>query len=59
MPNEGILAAEMTATQQDLVLAIAKGYLPYLPERARQLRLEQVRSWFSGEIVVLEWEPWG
>ncbi|EEU37428.1 uncharacterized protein NECHADRAFT_51556 [Fusarium vanettenii 77-13-4] len=45
--NEGILVSQMTGSQQDMVLAITEEFLIYLPERARQLRLEQVKSFFS------------
>ncbi|KAI8651883.1 hypothetical protein NCS56_01404500 [Fusarium sp. Ph1] len=46
VPYEGILVSEMTDTQQDTVLAIVDEFLLYLPERARQIRLEQVKSFF-------------
>ncbi|RSL47060.1 hypothetical protein CEP54_013581 [Fusarium duplospermum] len=46
VPYEGILVSEMTGAQQDMVLAIANEFLLYLPERARQLRLDQVKSFF-------------
>jgi hypothetical protein len=46
VPYEGILVSEMTDTQQDTVLAIVDKFLLYLPERARQIRLEQVKSFF-------------
>ena len=47
VPYEGILVSNMSSTQQDLVLAIVTEYLLYLPEKARQLRLEQVKRHFS------------
>lgn len=47
VPYEGILVSDMSSTQQDLVLAIVAEYLLYLPERARQLRLEQVKQHLS------------
>ncbi|KAJ9139166.1 NAD(P)-binding protein [Pleurostoma richardsiae] len=46
VPYEGILVSEMTLSQQELVLSICREYLLYLPERARQIRLNQIRSWF-------------
>ncbi|RSL91335.1 hypothetical protein CEP51_000335 [Fusarium floridanum] len=46
VPYEGILVSEMSSAQQDMVLAIANEFLLYLPERARQLRLEQVKNFF-------------
>lgn len=47
VPYEGILVSEMTAQQQELVLAICREYLLYLPERAREIRLDQIKSWFG------------
>lgn len=47
VPYEGILVSEMSIKQQDLILAIAYEYLLYLPDKARELRLEQVKNWFS------------
>ncbi|RMJ18901.1 hypothetical protein CDV36_001415 [Fusarium kuroshium] len=46
VPYEGLLVSEMSSAQQDMVLAIANEFLLYLPERARQLRLEQVKNLF-------------
>lgn len=46
IPYEGVLVSEMTDAQQDLILAICKEYLLYLPGKARQIRLDQIRSWF-------------
>ncbi|KAH8733477.1 hypothetical protein BGZ61DRAFT_585309 [Ilyonectria robusta] len=46
VPYEGVLVSEMTAAQQDLILGICKEFLLYLPEKALQLRLDQIRSWF-------------
>jgi hypothetical protein len=47
VPLEGILVADFTAEQQQLVLDITEHFVLYLPERARKMRLEQVRSHFS------------
>lgn len=47
VPYEGILVSEMAAPQQELVLAICREYLLYLPERARQIRLDQIKKWFG------------
>ncbi|KAI8657538.1 hypothetical protein NCS57_01132000 [Fusarium keratoplasticum] len=46
VPYEGILVSDMTPAQQDIVLAISKEYLLYLPQKARQNRLDQIKSWF-------------
>jgi hypothetical protein len=47
VPYEGILVSDMSPAQQDIVLAIAAEYLLYLPAKARQLRLEQVKKHFD------------
>jgi hypothetical protein len=47
VPYEGILVSDMSPAQQDIVLAIAAEYLLYLPAKARQLRLEQVKKYFD------------
>lgn len=46
VPYEGLLVSEMSTSQQDLVLAICKEYLLYLPETARKKRLQQIQHWF-------------
>lgn len=46
VPYEGILVSTMSSSQQNLLLAIVKEFLLYLPERARQIRLEHIKSWF-------------
>ncbi|RSL96677.1 hypothetical protein CEP52_011336 [Fusarium oligoseptatum] len=46
VPYEGILVSEMTPAQQDIILAISNEYLLYLPQKARQNRLDQIKSWF-------------
>ncbi|KAK7421806.1 hypothetical protein QQX98_002022 [Neonectria punicea] len=46
VPYEGILISEMRPAQQDLVLSICKEFLLYLPDKALQFRLDQIRSWF-------------
>lgn len=45
VPYEGILVA-----QRDLTLAISTGYLLYLPGKARQQRLNQVKKQFLKRI---------
>jgi hypothetical protein len=47
VPYEGILVSEFTAEQQQLILKIVEQFTIYLPEKARKLRLEQVKSHFS------------
>lgn len=46
IPYEGILVSEMTTAQQNTILAICKEYLLYLPEKARQIRLDEIQGWF-------------
>lgn len=47
VPYEGILVSSLDAAQQDLVLAILTQYLLYLPRKARDNRLAQIRSFFA------------
>ncbi|KAH6683611.1 hypothetical protein F5X68DRAFT_242528 [Plectosphaerella plurivora] len=47
VPYEGILVNDMTPEQQDLIVQIAFQYLLYLPKTARDMRLEEIKSWFS------------
>lgn len=46
VPYEGILVSEMSAQQQDLVVAILEQYLLYLPAGAKKARLELCKKWF-------------
>ncbi|TPX12920.1 uncharacterized protein E0L32_006565 [Thyridium curvatum] len=46
VPYEGILVSEMTPGQQDIVMGILNQYLLYLPQRSRDMRLAQIKSWF-------------
>jgi hypothetical protein len=46
VPYEGILVSEMTSTQQSTVLDILEQFYLYLPRTARQMRLDQAKSWF-------------
>jgi hypothetical protein len=46
VPYEGILVSEFSDEQQQLVLDIVEQFTIYLPEKARKLRLEQVKSHF-------------
>jgi hypothetical protein len=46
IPNEGVLATSLTEAQQTLLLEILTQYLLYLPQRSRELKLEQCRSHF-------------
>lgn len=47
VPLEGILVADFTVEQQQLILDITKNFVLYLPEEARNMRLEQVKSHFN------------
>jgi hypothetical protein len=46
VPYEGVVVADITPGQQELVLGILGQYLLYLPARARRMRLDNARSWF-------------
>jgi len=46
VPYEGILVKDMDSEQQQLVVGIIEQYLIYLPRKAREIRIHQVRSWF-------------
>ena len=46
VPYEGILVSEMSSEQQSLVMNIFEQYLLFLPQKARQLRIEHIQSWF-------------
>ena len=47
VPYEGILVSEMTTSQQNLVLELVEEYLLYLPETARQNKLQSIKSFFD------------
>jgi hypothetical protein len=47
VPYEGILVSDMSQEQQDLVVKILKQYLLYLPKRAKEIRLEQIKGLFQ------------
>ncbi|KAK1985850.1 hypothetical protein LZ30DRAFT_618610 [Colletotrichum cereale] len=46
VPYEGILVKDMNSEQQQLVLDILEQYLIYLPQKAREIRINQAMSWF-------------
>lgn len=46
VPYEGVPVAEFTPDQQDVVDKIITQYLLYLPDRARSLRLAQIKSFY-------------
>ncbi|KAL2821135.1 hypothetical protein BJX63DRAFT_379455 [Aspergillus granulosus] len=56
VPNEGILASQLTPTQKDTLYGILNQYLLYLPTRARELKLSHIKqfedetyfSWIGG-----------
>lgn len=47
VPYEGILVSEMPAQQQDVVTAILREYFLYLPQRARDIRVEDAKKWYG------------
>ncbi|KAI0141148.1 hypothetical protein F4776DRAFT_550980 [Hypoxylon sp. NC0597] len=46
VPYEGVVVGSLPPPQQDLVRAILRQYLLYLPERARELKLQDCADWF-------------
>ncbi|KAK3397762.1 hypothetical protein B0T20DRAFT_230924 [Sordaria brevicollis] len=49
VPYEGISVAEFSEEQKKLVEGILEQYLLYLPKQAREIRLNEIRSWFDKE----------
>ena len=47
VPMEGIPVSEFSSEQQQLVLDITENFVLYLPEKARKMRLDQVKSHFD------------
>lgn len=47
VPYEGILVSDMTPYQQSLILEIVAEYLLYLPQKARQIRLEDIKNYLD------------
>ena len=47
VPCEGVLVSELDDNQRDIVTAIVKQYLLYLPAKARAIRVESVKSFYS------------
>lgn len=47
VPYEGVLVSSLPSPQQDLVRDILRQYLLYLPERARELKLQDCVDWFG------------
>ncbi|KAI3323473.1 hypothetical protein HD806DRAFT_522646 [Xylariaceae sp. AK1471] len=47
VPYEGIVVSLLGAEQQDLVVKILEQYLLYLPEKAREIRLNDVKALFD------------
>ncbi|PYI03080.1 hypothetical protein BO78DRAFT_400091 [Aspergillus sclerotiicarbonarius CBS 121057] len=47
VPNEGITVASFTEEQKNYMYGICEQYLLYLPARARQLKLDQIRQYES------------
>ncbi|KAM0552376.1 hypothetical protein ACHAPJ_007936 [Fusarium lateritium] len=46
VPYEGILVSDMNDAQKSLVERIFEQYLLYLPDKAREIRLDNIRHWF-------------
>lgn len=47
IPYEGVPISEMNSHQQKLVVEILNEYLLYLPDKARQMKVRQIESYFS------------
>lgn len=47
VPYEGILVSSMTPDQQHLILSIVEQFTLYLPQRARDIRKQQVQDHFN------------
>ncbi|TGJ87148.1 hypothetical protein E0Z10_g1633 [Xylaria hypoxylon] len=47
VPYEGVLVSSLDNTQQDLIVQIVEQYLLYLPAKARELRLNDVKTVFG------------
>ncbi|OLN92837.1 hypothetical protein CCHL11_06781 [Colletotrichum chlorophyti] len=47
VPYEGISVADMTTEQKDLIVGILEQYLLYLPRKAREIRINHVKSLFD------------
>jgi hypothetical protein len=47
VPEEGVCVAELNRDQQQLVLDIVENFLLYLPDTAREIRKQQIKSHFS------------
>ncbi|KAL4728165.1 hypothetical protein ACLX1H_004901 [Fusarium chlamydosporum] len=47
VPYEGILISEMSDAQKCIVEQIFEQYLLYLPDKAREIRLGNIRHWFN------------
>jgi hypothetical protein len=46
VPYEGILVCNMEDAQKSIVEQIFEQYLLYLPDKAREIRLDNIRHWF-------------
>ncbi|KAF5672026.1 hypothetical protein FHETE_3898 [Fusarium heterosporum] len=46
VPYEGILVSDMEDAQRSIVEQIFEQYLLYLPDKAREIRLGNIRDWF-------------
>jgi len=46
VPYEGVLVSELSTAQQCIVTDILREYLLYLPQKARDLQLAEMKRWF-------------
>ncbi|KAI1027804.1 hypothetical protein LB503_011890 [Fusarium chuoi] len=46
VPYEGVLVSKLSAAQQDIVTEILREYLLYLPQKARDIQLAEMKRWF-------------
>ena len=49
VPYEGVLVSEFTDAQKEMLYGILEQYLLYLPQKSRDMKLEQIRR-FEGEM---------
>ncbi|KAL2670196.1 hypothetical protein Neosp_014663 [[Neocosmospora] mangrovei] len=46
VPYEGVLVSELSTAQQGILTKILREYLLYLPQKARDLQLAEMKRWF-------------
>ena len=47
VPYEGVLVSDFSPEQQEKIMGIAEQYLLYLPNKSRQMKLDDVRNMFN------------